>query len=365
MAYKPDELPDQKNPAEETIADQLETQVDKSAEVLHNGGEDEGARLVRAQNKAAEWREAAEKEKELKDEMERKEWEEKDYQKIFEGMCDRESRNQLERGFTDYHYSPDEVADTLGLAGFFKDDEKLKSLTDNLGDANHLVQRRKREIMMDRLVPLLEGLPIATHEATNREEREEEDNKNSTINFLIHAGFCSTSGRGYKMIPEFPYNAEENDVRGETLRAVLQEGLKTDAEDEALVAERMGGKQAEAAKEWLPDPQEVKKQRIEQQIEGLKERMKGTDEDRYANAEIAKLEVELGDPKAVEDEFQKIKKAKAEGSSYLKDKRDFEIRDMARVNVMNLKKAEEQKPQEEPHPKDSLGGRIRRFFGGK
>lgn len=168
-------------------------------------------------------------------------WEKKDYQKIFDDFV---KEQKMQRGgFTDYSYSADKLANTLGLSDYFEKDERLKDLTDKFGENNYLTKRRKREIMLKNLAPLLEVVPTITHEVNDSAEVRE----NEVIEFLIKAGLCTTRGRGTKMTDW----KKIINMRGEELQIEIQKQFQEDEKQIAETAKRHGGKEAEVIEGWM------------------------------------------------------------------------------------------------------------------
>ncbi len=168
-------------------------------------------------------------------------WEKKDYQKIFDNFV---KEQKIQRGgFTDYSYSADKLADTLELSEFFEKDERLKDLIDKLGENNYLTKRRKREIVLENLAPLLEVVPIITNEMNDSAEVRE----NEAVEFLIEAGLCTTKGCGTKTVDW----KKVINMRGEELRIEIQKQLQEDEKQITEIAKRHGGKEAEVIEGWM------------------------------------------------------------------------------------------------------------------
>lgn len=198
-------------------------------------------------------------------------WKNKEYGKLFEKLVgkmgpDIYSGNYSEYSgsYSDYDYSAYRVASSLELDGLISDNEELKKMEQQFGSEHYLVDGKKREIIMEFLLPLLEKLPAINKDGEIEEagrggisldlKKMDKYEIRSTVGQLMWTGLCTTKGRGYKLINvprglfEKTTGSKSADaigdvvgkIRGEELKKIIEAMMEEDKIDRARTAKKQG-----------------------------------------------------------------------------------------------------------------------------
>lgn len=109
---------------------------------------------------------------------------------------------------SDYHYNTDDIIEELGLKSNVDHDEQIPELSraTNGNPLHFMVDLRKREIIMEHLLGLVEVMPGFDYDHQNNKWviLGDKQGKNTfdpnDMNALVNLATCTTEGEGYKVL---------------------------------------------------------------------------------------------------------------------------------------------------------------------